>query len=48
MTLRRPLELDIGGNALPLPIYFPSISSKNTAAVSVSVRANGPHKPARC
>lgn len=31
MTVRRPLELDIGGKALPLPIYFPSISSVKTA-----------------
>ena len=31
MTLRRVLELDIGGKALPLPAYFPSISSVKTA-----------------
>lgn len=31
MTVRRPLELDIGGKALPLPVYFPSISSVKTA-----------------
>lgn len=31
MTVRRPLELNIGGKALPLPVYFPSISSVKTA-----------------
>lgn len=31
MTVRRPLELDIGGKPLPLPVYFPSISSVKTA-----------------
>ncbi|WP_374605480.1 hypothetical protein [Niveibacterium sp.] len=31
MTVRRPSELDIGGKALPLPVYFPSISSVKTA-----------------
>lgn len=31
MTVRRPTELDIGGKALPLPVYFPSISSVKTA-----------------
>ncbi|MDK9720430.1 MAG: hypothetical protein OEL53_04515 [Rhodospirillales bacterium] len=31
MTVARLLELDIGGKALPLPVYFPSISSVKTA-----------------
>lgn len=31
MTVRRPPELDFGGKALPLPVYFPSISSVKTA-----------------
>jgi hypothetical protein len=31
MTVRRPLELGIGGKTLPLPVYFPSISSVKTA-----------------
>lgn len=31
MTVCRPLELDINGKALPLPVYFPSISSVKTA-----------------
>ena len=30
MSVRRLLELDIGGKALPLPVYFPSISSVKT------------------
>ncbi|MBC2732464.1 hypothetical protein [Thiobacillus sp.] len=31
MAVRRPAELRIGGKALPLPAYFPSISSVKTA-----------------
>ena len=31
MTVRRPPELEFGGKALPLPVYFPSISSVKTA-----------------
>ncbi|WP_151448731.1 hypothetical protein [Lacisediminimonas profundi] len=31
MTVARLLELDIGGKAPPLPVYFPSISSVKTA-----------------
>lgn len=31
MTVLRPLELNIGGKVLPLPVYFPSISSVKTA-----------------
>ena len=31
MTVQRQLELNVGGKALPLPIYFPSISSVKTA-----------------
>lgn len=31
MTVRRPPELDFGGKVLPLPVYFPSISSVKTA-----------------
>lgn len=31
MTVVRTLELDIGGKALPLPVYFPSVSSVKTA-----------------
>lgn len=31
MSVRRLLELDIGGKSLPLPVYFPSISSVKTA-----------------
>jgi len=31
MTARRLLELNIGGRTLPLPVYFPSVSSVKTA-----------------
>ncbi len=31
MTVTRPQELDVGGKALPLPVYFPSVSSVKTA-----------------
>lgn len=31
MNVRRPSAMDIGGKALPLPVYFPSISSVKTA-----------------
>ena len=31
MSMRRPLELNIGDKSLPLPVYFPSISSVKTA-----------------
>lgn len=31
MTVARLQELDLGGKALPLPVYFPSISSVKTA-----------------
>ena len=31
MTVRRPPALNINGKALPLPVYFPSISSVKTA-----------------
>lgn len=31
MSLRRPFELNVGDKGLPLPVYFPSISSVKTA-----------------
>lgn len=31
MTVVRPAELTVGGRSLPLPVYFPSISSVKTA-----------------
>jgi queuine/archaeosine tRNA-ribosyltransferase len=31
MTVQRQLELNVGGKVLPLPVYFPSISSVKTA-----------------
>lgn len=36
MTVRRPPELNFGGKALPLPVYFPSISSVKTALQPLS------------